>query len=145
MLPTLQLQPISISYLKLTISLKRLNICSLFFGFFTKKWSRVQHNFLIRNQLPHDKKEACTDIFQIGLLFARLPKKLWDLRNHDRHTLATKQVSEYIWLLLLSKVETLYNLEPHVLYFDNNTFYSTTFAECQTQFIQQLQTYVDYY
>ena len=75
---------------------------------------------------------------QIGLLLGKTPQKLWDLQNHDGHAPATKNVQGYRRLMLLSKVEALYDLEPHVLSFDKDTFYSTPFTEQQTQSNQQL-------
>ena len=127
------------------ISQKRMNIRPLFFGFLTKDWCQTQHAFLVRNNFPHKQQQARTGIFQIGLLFARFPKKLWNLRNHDSHAPATKQVPGCRRLFLLSKVQALYDLEPHVLSFDKSTFFSTPFAERTTQSNQQLQTYVDYF
>ena len=136
---------ISISYIRLTISQKRLRVRPLFFGMFTKEWVRMQHAHLKRNHLPHDKNQARTGIMQIGLLMIKVPKKLWDLRNHDGHAPPERQVPGYRRLMLLSKVEALYDLEPWVLSLDKTAFFGTSFEKRKTQSNQQLQSYLDFY
>ena len=84
-------------------------------------------------------------MLQIGLLLARFPKKLWDLRNHDCHAPPAQQVPGYRRLMLLSKIESLYDLEPYVLSFDKETFFPISFEERKTHSNQQLQSYLDFY
>ena len=47
--------------------------------------------------------------------------------------------------MLLSKIESLYDLEPYVLSLDNSTFFSIPLAERHTHSNQQLQSYIDFY
>ena len=47
--------------------------------------------------------------------------------------------------MLLSKIESLYKLEPYVLSFDKATFFPITFEERKTHSNQQLQSYLDFY
>ena len=112
---------------------------------FIKTWARTQHSYLQRNHLPHDKNQARTGMLQIGLLLVKIPKKIWDLRNHGCHAPPAREVPGYRRLMLLSKVEHLYEFEPHVLSFDKETFFSVPFSERQTHSNQQLQSYIDFY
>ena len=136
---------ISIFYIKLPDSQQQMRKWPLLFGMFTKEWPCLQYLYLKRNLSPYDKQQARIGLLQIGLLLAKMLKKLWDLRNHDCYVPPSKQVPSYQQLMLLTIVKSLYELKPHILSLDKATFFSILFSNRHTHSNQQLQSYSNYY
>ena len=71
-------------------------------------------------------------------------KTIWDLRNSDNHRPPMDETPRYRHLMLQSKVESLYDLEPKVLSIDKR-YFATPLAEKLQDTNAQLDHYINFH
>ena len=81
---------------------------------------------------------------QIWLVLAKVPKALWDICNTEAHAPPAPSVPGYCRLMLLSKIESLYEKENKVLAIDHH-YFSTPLEEMADLSNTQLNQYITFF
>jgi hypothetical protein len=95
----------------------------VFLGCFSKEWSRLQFKYLQLNNLPHEKRQAETQIRHLITYLVEIVHAVWLSRNKAIHgDDTTTQLLSYKHTQLLLEIQDMYDQQPQMLAADRRLF-----------------------
>ena len=93
---------------------------SLFLGWFSTNWTKIQQDFLHRNLRPRDKHQAYNGIKSIALLLAKQVHNIWKIQNTNLY--GHNPTPAFKLALLQHQVTKYYEMTDELLCIDKSLF-----------------------
>jgi hypothetical protein len=121
-LPPIPLNNLANEYTLLVTTQRSIVHDSIFFGFFSRDWVRLQDRYLKTLGLPRAKSEATRAIRSLIILCHDQCHGTWLLRNQHLHGTDPSNITCYKHLHLLAQIRELYDAAPHMMAHDRDLF-----------------------
>ena len=121
----------------------RLGKRSIFLGLFVHDWLKIQHDFLVLNNLPHKQQQAQHALKMIARTLLQQVFELWTIRNNELHTNDPTKAPAHQHHLLQQKVTDIY-AKKHLYQHIDRQLLDLPLSRRLAHSTQQLNEFVEY-